>query len=177
MLSMVANSASSLASGSLHAAGAGGQRGQTGVRSAITLATVRDGVPLPGGDGDVAGPGDGRVAAVVHDRRVRAGLQVGEDQDAAVGVGVKDLLEVAALQRVEVVQDGDLVAGGGGPADQALADRGVASDSAENLDAEHGPAVRSNDGPAPLVQPRHAAGPGGHRLAVGQEVGAGGAGV
>ena len=52
---------------------------------------------------------------------VRAGLQVCEDQDAAVGVGVEDLLELAALPYVEVVQDGGLLAGGRGPGRQLRA--------------------------------------------------------
>src|SRR5580658_1336423 len=180
MLPMVANSASSLASGSLHAQPAPGDsevRRGVWAWSVVTSATVRDGVRLPGGDGDVAGPGDGRVAAVVHDRGVRAGLQAGQDEDAAVGVGVKDLLEVAALAGVDVVQDGGLLAGDRGPGSQLLADRAVPFQAFELLDAEHGLAVRSNDGPAPLVQRLPAAGPGDHRLTVGQDVRARGAGV
>src|ERR1700683_590748 len=77
-------------------------------------------VCLPGGHPDVRRPRDGGGLAVVHDRRLCAGPLIGEDQDAAVGAGVEDLLVVAQLPRVEVVQDG-LLAGGRGPADQLLA--------------------------------------------------------
>ena len=64
-----------------------------------------------------------------------------------------------------------------GPADQVLADRALQVHAGALLDAEHGPAVRSDDGPAPLIQPGDAAGPGGHRRAAGQDVGARSAGI
>src|SRR5580704_3577182 len=165
-----ANSASSLASGSLQAQPAPGESEVSrGAWSAITLATVRDGGRLPGGEADVRGPGNGGGVPVVQDRRVQAGAQVGDDQHAAAGVGVQDLLVAGELQDVEVVDDGALAAGGGGEPDQALAQGQVRALAGDFLDAQHRPAVRGDDRAAPHGGGALAAGPGGYDFADGQQ--------
>src|SRR5580700_11036190 len=166
ILSMVANMASSLASGSLQAQPAPGDRE---VRRGVTPLRYASGARLPHRGDRVRGPGDRRVHLPAQDARRVALAHAGDDQHAPGGVGVHHLLVPVAAQGVGSGKHRGHPAGGRRALNQQVLDADRGDLGGEFRVDHHRPAVGGDLHAAP---PQGTAAVYGlaDRLAVGQQV-------